>query len=220
MKKNVWSAAVVAAMFCVVTTGIAFSEPMPCGGQDGGRMSGGMPAMRCAGAGQGIMPQGGAGMGDGLGGFGPDLQKLGKKLNLTEDQKSKIESIKRDVQKKVVKIRADVQIAEIDLQELMDKVDVDDKAVLSKVQELHKLRGQMVELTTSALLQSKKVLTPEQRKIINDMRKQMRCNMMPNRMGDCNKDGKFKKGNRGSQHGCEDMDDDDEDEKKNVPQSK
>jgi Spy/CpxP family protein refolding chaperone len=85
-------------------------------------------------------------------------------LNLTDQQVDRLRQILVDAEKSGVKTRADIAVRGIELRELLRADKPDHDAVMTKVQELSSLRGQVMKAHIEALLAAKSVLTPEQQK--------------------------------------------------------
>lgn len=85
-------------------------------------------------------------------------------LNLTDQQVDRLRQILVGAEKSGVKTRADIAVGGIELRELLRADKPDHDAVMTKVQELSNLRGQMMKERIEALLAAKSVLTPEQQK--------------------------------------------------------
>lgn len=91
---------------------------------------------------------------------GPGMVKV---LDLTAEQKEKMEAIRYNQRRKLVQMRADLQVARMDLQQVM-KQDAPSKAeVKKKVAEINRLRSAMFEQQVDGRLEQQSVLTPEQR---------------------------------------------------------
>jgi len=87
-------------------------------------------------------------------------------LGLTDEQAGQLRETLVKAQKSAIRIRADMAVTGIELRELLlaDKPDHD--TVMKKVEEISKLRGEMMKEHAEALLAAKSVLTPEQQKKI------------------------------------------------------
>jgi Spy/CpxP family protein refolding chaperone len=104
-------------------------------------------------------------MGDGMmGGKHHMLWKALMNLNLTEQQKEKIEAIRDKTLKETIKKKADLQIAKIDLRSLLDKENVDMNAVESQLKTMESLKTDIRLSHIKAFEEIKATLTPDQRK--------------------------------------------------------
>jgi Spy/CpxP family protein refolding chaperone len=87
-------------------------------------------------------------------------------LGLSDEQSQRLRQIVVDTEKSSIKTRADLAVRGIELRELLRSNNPDRNAVMSKVQEISNLRGEMMKQHVGALLAAKAVLTPEQQKKI------------------------------------------------------
>jgi len=110
------------------------------------------------------------------------LQNSGK-LGLTEQQKAKLNDIRRKYTKEIIRQDADAKITEIDLEPLLKEAEIN----LSKVKEaLKKAEGietQIRYLKIEAFTESRKVLTDEQRATLRKMMEDHSPMMMRGMMG-------------------------------------
>lgn len=88
-----------------------------------------------------------------------------KKLNLTDQQKQKIEDLKISFQKKMVDLRADMQKSKLDLKELRVKGNLNRNDVIATVEKINKSRDGIALAVANHLMDVYEVLTPEQQKI-------------------------------------------------------
>lgn len=93
-------------------------------------------------------------------------------LNLTPEQKSKMETLRSAQMKEMAQLRADAQIAQIDLRDLLRQDNPSDSDVKAKVAAVTKTRGKIMESQVAFGLKMKQVLTPEQRQKLQDLREQ------------------------------------------------
>lgn len=113
------------------------------------------------------------GMGGQMGMFGgPMYGKIMmaiKAMNLTPEQKAKADAIHSDFRKKAVRAAADVKVAHIELHELLAADPVNLDKVRAKVNELVQKKTDMMMLGIRSLEDFKKVLNPDQKKMLKDM---------------------------------------------------
>ena len=83
-------------------------------------------------------------------------------LNLTEEQKSQLEELKKEYTKEVIKIRADLKIAKIELKDLLSERDADETAVLARADEISRLQNKLMKSRISHQLKTRKIYTDEQ----------------------------------------------------------
>jgi Spy/CpxP family protein refolding chaperone len=93
-------------------------------------------------------------------------ERVKSALGLTDEQSAKLRQIMVEGRKAAIKTRADMQVQNIELRELLRADQPNRDAVLSKVQEISDLRGQMMKQRVESLLAAKSVLTPEQQQKI------------------------------------------------------
>jgi len=105
-----------------------------------------------------------------MGEFERGMPRYGQmdRLNLSEDQRNQIEKLRTDFQKQQVPLQGKVQIAQIELRELMRAENPDKGAIEKKINELSQLRAQVGVARANQMLAIRKVLTPEQQKMIRD----------------------------------------------------
>jgi Spy/CpxP family protein refolding chaperone len=94
--------------------------------------------------------------------------RLMERLNLSKEQKSQIEKLRADFQKQQIAQRAKVQTAAVELRQLLRAEDPDKAAIEKKINELAQLRAQLQTARVNHLLNVRKILTPEQQKMIRD----------------------------------------------------
>ena len=92
-----------------------------------------------------------------------------KSMNLTPEQKAKADAIHSDFRKKAVRAAADVKVAHIELHELLAADPVNLDKVRAKVNELVQKKTDMMMLGIRSLEDFKKVLNPDQKKMLKDM---------------------------------------------------
>lgn len=163
------------------------------GKRDGGMMGGGMPMMREM---MGMHAMDGGMM---------QMMKMMQavfRLDLTPDQKKKIESLKLKHQKEAIPVLARVSMAEVELKELLLADSVDPEKVKAKTREKHTA---LAELEVSHLLLTQQVktqLTPEQRQKMESM--MMEMGPMMGMMGPFSGRAQPEKGSKTGPEGSED----------------
>jgi Spy/CpxP family protein refolding chaperone len=101
-------------------------------------------------------------------GKGLGFLALSEELGLSDEQKSKIESIKYRSEKRAISKKAELETANLDLRELL-KADAPDRtAIRNKVNEISKLRAELKMIHIDGMLDSKAVLSPQQ---LEDMKR-------------------------------------------------
>lgn len=94
--------------------------------------------------------------------------RLMERLNLSDDQKNQIEKLRTDFQKQQIAQRAKVQTAAVELRQLLRAENPDKAAIEKKIQEVAQLRAQLQTARVNHMLNVRKVLTPEQQKMVRE----------------------------------------------------
>ncbi len=97
-------------------------------------------------------------------------QMFGEKLGLSAAQKEQIEKITLDARKKNIATEAKSKIARIELHELMAADAPDQKKLDAKIAELSQAHEAMLRSRVETMLAIKKILTPEQRAKLKELR--------------------------------------------------
>lgn len=100
--------------------------------------------------------------------------RLAEELDLTDVQRDKLQTIGDGLARKQIQMRADLAIARLDLTKLMRADAPSQSDVDAKVNAITRLQGDMMKAGLTARLDSRKVLTADQRKKLDDMRSQRR----------------------------------------------
>ena len=95
-------------------------------------------------------------------GRGVMVKRMAEKLELTDEQVKKIKSVLTDARKKRIGLRADARVAGIELREMVSQETVDKAGIDAKVAAIAKIRGDLLQARTDAVLGVREVLTPEQ----------------------------------------------------------
>jgi Spy/CpxP family protein refolding chaperone len=85
-----------------------------------------------------------------------------KDLNLTKEQKEKIETIRRKIEKENIALRAELKIKKIELKEMLDDSTIKEKEIFKKIEEIGEIEKKILKNRISGILELRKVLTPEQ----------------------------------------------------------
>jgi len=91
------------------------------------------------------------------------ILKFKEGMAITEDQATKLQTIKTDFQKTKIKMKADMQLTSLDLHELLRNDQGDLGAVESKLKSLFEIRADLYLASVKAGRDAKAVLTDEQR---------------------------------------------------------
>ncbi len=101
----------------------------------------------------------------------PQMQQLlGEKLGLSAAQKEQIQKITLETRKKNIEVEAKSKIARIELHELMDADAPEQKKIDAKIAELSQTHEAMLRSRVETMLAIKKILTPEQRAKLKELR--------------------------------------------------
>ena len=91
------------------------------------------------------------------------ILKFKQGMAITDEQETKLQSIKTDFEKTKIKMKADMQLASLDLHELLRDDKGDLGAVEAKLKNLYEIRASMYLASVKAGRDAKSVLTDEQR---------------------------------------------------------
>ena len=106
-------------------------------------------------------------------GRGDFVKRMTEKLELSDEQVKKIKSALTDARKKRIGLRADARVAGIELREMVSQETVDKAEIGAKVDEIAKIRGDLLRARTDAVVAVREVLTPEQIAKADNMLKRM-----------------------------------------------
>ena len=90
------------------------------------------------------------------------VKRMTKKLELTDEQVKKVKGVLTDARKRQIGLRADARVAGIELREMVSQEAVDKAKIGAKVDEIAKIRGDLLRARTDAALAVREILTPEQ----------------------------------------------------------
>lgn len=93
-------------------------------------------------------------------------EKIGAKLNLTDAQKKQLDEMRTSMKRNAVQLRCKIQLARIDLRELLKADEPNEAVIEKKLNEIGQLQTEQKMLRINHWLNVKKMLTPEQRKIM------------------------------------------------------
>jgi len=113
------------------------------------------------------------------------------KLNLTDSQKDKINSLRTEHQKKMIDLRADLQKARLDEKELRNSDNISRSDVVKVTEKINKIRDEISLLRANHRMDIYEVLTPEQKKIAKDMKNNFSMNKQWHKKGMGKKTGCF-----------------------------
>jgi Spy/CpxP family protein refolding chaperone len=96
-------------------------------------------------------------------GFGPCRGAALEQLNLTDNQKAKIETLQNDHFKAIKPVQEKIFDKSVELRKLWLQANPDKDKIFAAQRDLRNLRGQMEDRITSLRLDINNVLTPEQK---------------------------------------------------------
>jgi Spy/CpxP family protein refolding chaperone len=110
-----------------------------------------------------------------------------EKLHLTDQQVSKVESLRSEQMKKMVDFKADLQKNKIDLKSIREKDNFTRGDIISNVEKANKIKNDMALAKANHLMDIWETLTPEQKKLVKENPEWLmggKHPMMHKRMGD------------------------------------
>ena len=119
--------------------------------------------------------------------FEGHMKFMHEKLHLTDQQVSKIESLRSEHMKKMVDLKADLQKNMIDLKSIREKDNFTRADVISGVEKSNKIKNDMSLAKANHLMDIWETLTPEQKKLVKENPQWLmggKHPMMHKRMGD------------------------------------
>lgn len=99
-------------------------------------------------------------------------QALKADLGLTDVQKADLLKARETAQRDRLRKSTDLKIASMDLKSLLRAEKVDDKALAAKLAEVQAAQGALLKIRVDSALALKRILTPEQKKKMAQMRGQ------------------------------------------------
>jgi Spy/CpxP family protein refolding chaperone len=112
--------------------------------------------------------------GQGRHGDGPNPAALKQALGLSDEQSAQLSKLWQDERKQAIRRHADMEIARVDLDEALNAQTIDEKVVAAKVQALTTLQATALKARVDQRLAVAKVLTPEQREKMKQLRREHR----------------------------------------------
>ena len=98
----------------------------------------------------------------GRGGQARMMGRMKERLELSDEQVTKIKEVLTEARKKKIALRADARIAGIELRQMVSGETVDKAEVGTKVDAIAKIRGDLLQARADAVLAVRDILTPEQ----------------------------------------------------------
>jgi len=100
-----------------------------------------------------------------------DKDRIHEKLNLTDEQETKIESLRISHQKQMIDFRAELEKKELELQELKYKGEYTREDYIGKIKELSEIRNRIQLARANHQMDVYELLDPEQKATWNDFKK-------------------------------------------------
>ena len=100
----------------------------------------------------------------------PCVRNPVKALNLTDEQQEKMKALRLAQAKQMVRLRANLQVAQLELREALGQTSPDPTTVKARVAAVNKARSAIFETQTDYCLKRARVLTPEQRKKMEELK--------------------------------------------------
>ena len=100
-------------------------------------------------------------------------QAVKAELGLTDVQKADLQKAMESNRRDRLRKTTDLKIASLDLKSLLRAEKVDEKAVAAKLAEVQAAQGALLKLRVDTALSMKRILTPEQQKIMAGQRMKM-----------------------------------------------
>lgn len=91
-------------------------------------------------------------------------------LGLTDSQKADLREAREGARREKLRTSTDMKIASLDLKSLLRAEKVDEKAVAAKLAEVQAAQGALLKLRVDSALAMKRILTPEQQKMLTEHR--------------------------------------------------
>lgn len=99
---------------------------------------------------------------------------LASKLGLSDETAAEIRTKMHDTRITMIKLKSERDVAKTELEYLMKADSVDESAVLKAADKLAQVTGDILKTRVKARLDTLKMLTPEQRKQMQELRQQMK----------------------------------------------
>lgn len=110
----------------------------------------------------------------------PDIVK---KLNITDDEKSKLDALYFENKSKLIEQKSDIQKNRLELEQLMSNEPLDETAVKKQFEKVQEIRNQLATERFNFLLEVRKILGKERFEQLKGMAKEKRMNRQGGRRG-------------------------------------
>lgn len=105
-------------------------------------------------------------------GPGRDWAALQREVGLTEEQAAALRRLRAEERKQAIRRRADLAIARVELEEALEAATVDEKLIATRVRAVSELQAAALRARVDRRLALRKVLTPEQRDKVRQLRRE------------------------------------------------
>lgn len=134
------------------------------------------PGMMHGRGGAGCCDGPGFGRGHGHGeGFGPGICMFADELELSDQQKDDIHSIRVDTHKRLVDYKADLEKSKIEMKELWYDGTPSESQVNKLIDRISDIKTEMKKVQASAKIKTMSVLSEDQQKELREMRMERKC---------------------------------------------
>jgi Spy/CpxP family protein refolding chaperone len=90
-------------------------------------------------------------------------QKLEKKLGITEEQQKRLRASVLETRKKTIELTARLKIARLELEQSLESASINREAIDKQVDEIARVKGDLLRAIVAQRIVAKETLTPEQR---------------------------------------------------------
>jgi Spy/CpxP family protein refolding chaperone len=97
-----------------------------------------------------------------------------RELALTEEQVDRLDELFRRNQKALIDLKGEVEKSQIDLDAVLADHQADEKKIAAQVDRLEEARAKLGKARMAMLLDARKILTPEQRDKLEQLRQELR----------------------------------------------
>ncbi len=100
-----------------------------------------------------------------------NFNRMHEQLNLTDQQKAKVEELRLKHQEQMIDMRAELEKARLENQKLRNSDNLNRSDVISQTKKMNNIKNNMAESRVNHKMDVYELLTDEQRKIWNDLKK-------------------------------------------------
>jgi hypothetical protein len=95
--------------------------------------------------------------------------KVVEKPGITPEQQKQLSDSWRETHKKTIKLMAELRIARLELEEALEGSRIDKSAIDKKVDEIARIKGDLLRALVAQRIAAKEILTPEQQKQLREI---------------------------------------------------